>query len=149
MKPVRHQEILSARVILPVGITRPAGRNGGADQALHLVAEPRDGSPVAACCLESELRHEARKRGAKFQLSIPGSNGFSCHPDEDQAWIAAVWQPGSADIGDAQGDIAVCPHVLRAGLLAVRKRSLDQELCHEAERAGIEGALGGNDLCDG
>jgi hypothetical protein len=31
----------------------------------------------------------------------------------------------------------------------VRKRSLDEELCHEAERAGIEGALGGNDLHNG
>ena len=149
MKLLRHEQILSAALILPVGITRPAGRDGGADQALHLVAEPRDGSPVAACCLESELRHEARKRGAKFQLSIPGSDGFSCHPDEHQAWIAAIGQAGPADIGDAQGDIAVCPHVLRAGLLAVRKRSLDQELRHEAERAGIEGALGGNDLRDG
>ena len=149
MKPVRHEKILSAGVILPVGLTRPAGRDGGADQTLHLIAEARDGSPVAACCLESELRHEARKRGAKFQLSIPGSDGFSCHPDEDQAWIAAIRQAGPADIRDAQGDIAVCPHVLRAELLAVRKRSLDQELCHEAERAGIEGALGGNDLHNG
>jgi hypothetical protein len=26
---------------------------------------------------------------------------------------------------------------------------LDQELCHEAERAGIDGALGGNGLHDG
>ena len=63
--------------------------------------------------------------------------------------VAAIGQAGPADIGDAQGDIAVCPHVLRAGLLAVRKRRLDQELCHEAERAGIEGALGRNDLRDG
>ena len=149
METVRDEEILSACVILPVGLTRPASRYCGADQALHLIAEARDGSPLAACCLESELRHEARKRGANFQLSIPGSDGFRCHPDEDQAWIAAIGQAGPADIGDAQGDIAVCPHVLRAGLLAVRKRSLDQELCHEAERAGIEGALGGNDLRDG
>jgi len=104
---------------------------------------------VAACCLESELRHEARKRGAKFQLSIPGSNGFSCHPDEDQAWIAAIGQAGPADIGDEKGEIAVRPNILGAGLFAVRKRSLDQELRHEAERAGIEGALGGNDLNDG
>jgi hypothetical protein len=102
MKPVRHEEILSARVILPVGLTRPAGRDGGADQALHLVAEARDGSPVAACGLKSKLRHEARKRGAKLQLSIPGSDGFGCHPDENQARIAAVRQAGPADIRDAE-----------------------------------------------
>ena len=149
MKPVRHQEILSARVILPVGITRPAGRDGGADQPLHLVAEPRDGSPVAACRLEPKLCHKLRKRGAKFQLSIPRSDGFGCHPDKDQARIAAVRQPSCADIRDAEGEIAVRADVLCAGLLAVRQSGLDQELCHEAERAGIEGALGGKDLHDG
>jgi len=31
MKPVCHQEIFSTRVILPVGITRPPGRDGGTD----------------------------------------------------------------------------------------------------------------------
>ena len=95
------------------------------------------------------MRHEARKRGAKLQLSIPGSDGLGRHPDENQAWIAAVWQPGSADIRDAEGEIAIGTDVLCAGLLAVRKSGLDQELCHEAERAGIEGALGGNGLHDG
>jgi hypothetical protein len=30
----------------------------------------------------------------------------------------------------------------------VRKRSLDKELCHEAERAGIDGALLGDGLHD-
>ncbi len=149
MKPVRDEEILSACVILPIGLTRPAGRDGGADQALHLVAEARDGSPVAACRLESQLRHEARKRGAKFQLSIPGSDGFGRHPDENQPWIAAVWQPGPADIRDVEREIAVSTDVLRAGLLAVRKRGLDKELCHEAESAGIDGALGGAGLHDG
>jgi len=34
-------------------------------------------------------------------------------------------------------------------LLAVRQSGLDQELCHEAERAGIEGALRGNRLQEG
>ena len=53
MEPVRHEQILPACVILPIGLTRPAGRNGGADQALHLIAEARDGSPVAAGDLES------------------------------------------------------------------------------------------------
>jgi len=148
MEPVRHEKILSTGVILPVGLTRPAGRDGGADQALHLIAEARNGSPVAACRLEPELRHEARKRGAKFQLSISGSYGFRCHPDEDQAWIAAVWQAGSADIRDAECEIAVGTDVLRAWLLTVRKRSLDKELCHEAERAGIDGALLGDGLHD-
>jgi hypothetical protein len=31
----------------------------------------------------------------------------------------------------------------------VRQSGLDQELCHEAERASIEGALGGNGLQEG
>ena len=149
MELVRDEEILSAGVILPVGLTRPAGRDGGADQTLHLIAEARDGSPVAACCLESELRHEARKRCANFQLSISGSDCLGCHPDKNQAWIAAVWQAGCADIRDAECEVAVRADVLRAGLLAVRQSGLDQELCHEAERAGIECALGGNGLHDG
>ena len=134
---------------LPIGLMRPSRRDGGADQALHLVAEARDGSPVAARRLESKLRHESRKRGAKLQLSIPGSDGLGRHPDENQSRIAAVWQAGPADIRDAEGEIAVCADVLCAGLLAVRKSGLDQELCHEAERAGIDGALGGNGLHDG
>jgi hypothetical protein len=99
--------------------------------------------------LESQLRHEARKRGAKLQLSIPGSDGFSCHPNEDQAWIAAVWQADSADIGDAEGKISVGTDVLCAELLAMRKSSLDKELCHEAESAGIDGALDGKSLHEG
>ena len=148
MEAVCHEEILSAGVILPVGITRPAGRDGGADQALHLIAEARHSSPVAACRLESQLRHEPRKRGAKFQFAILGSDCFGCHPDEDQAWIAAVWQAGSADIRDAECEIAVSADILSAGLLAVRQSGLDKELCHEAERAGIEGALAGNGLHD-
>ena len=149
MEPVRHEKILSTGVILPVGLTRPTCRDGGADQALHLIAEARDGSPVAACCLESELRHEARKRGTKLQLSLPSSDGLCRHPDENQAWIAAVWQTSSADIGDAECEIAVSAGVLSAGLLAVRKSGLDQKLGHEAERAGIYGALGRNGLHDG
>ena len=149
MKPVRHEKILSAGVILPVGLTRPAGRDGGADQTLHLNAEARDGSPVAACCLESELRHEARKRCAKFQLSISGPDCLGCHPDKNQTWIAAVWQAGPADIRDAECEIAVRTDELCAELLTVRKSGLDQKLCHKAERAGIEGALGGNGLHDG
>jgi hypothetical protein len=31
----------------------------------------------------------------------------------------------------------------------VREGGLDKELCHESERAGIKGALGGNGLHDG
>jgi len=149
MKPVRHEEILAAGVILPVGLTRPAGRDGGTDQPLHLIAEARDGSPLAAGCLESELRHEARKRGTKLQLSLPSSDGLCRHPDENQAWIAAVWQTSSADIGDAECEIAVGTDVLCAELLTVRQSGLDQELGHEAERAGIDGTLGGNGLHDG
>ena len=61
MEPVRDKKILSACVILPVGFTRPVSRYCGSDQALHLIAETRNGSPVVACCLKSELRHEARK----------------------------------------------------------------------------------------
>jgi len=146
MKPVRDKEILSACVILPVGLARPASRYCGADQALHLVAEARDGSPVAACGMKPKLRHEARKRGPKLQLAIPCSDGFGCHPDEDQARIAAVRQASCAYIRDAEREIAVRADVLCAGLLPVRQSGLDQELCHEAERAGIEGALRGNRL---
>jgi hypothetical protein len=149
MEAVRQKEILSAGMILPAGITRPTGRNRGTDQALHLIAEARDGSPMAACRLESQLCHEARKRGAKFQLTISGSDGLGCHPDEDQAWIAAVWQTGPTDIRHAECEIAVGTDVLDAGLLTMRKGSLDQKLGHEAERAGIKGALGGNRLHDG
>jgi hypothetical protein len=148
MESVCHKQILSTGVILPVGITRPTGRYCSADQTLHLIAEARYGSPVAACSLESQLRHEARKRGAKLQLSISSSDGLGCHPDEYQTWIAAVWQASPADIGDAKCEIAVSADKLSAGLLTVRKSSLDKKLCHEAESAGIDGALDGKGLHD-
>ena len=101
---------------------------------------------MAARRLESQLRHESRKRGAKLQLPIPGSDGLGRHPNENQPRIAAIGQAGPADIGDTQGDIAVRPHVLCAGLFAVRKSGLNKELCHEAKSAGIEGALGPDGL---
>ena len=104
---------------------------------------------MAARRLESKLRHESRKRGAKLQLSIPGSHGLGRHPDEYQPRIAAVWQAGPAEIRDAECEIAVSADILSTGLLAVRQSRLDKELCHEAERAGIDGALGGNGLHDG
>jgi hypothetical protein len=64
-------------------------------------------------------------------------------------WLAAVWQAGPADIRDAECEIAVGTDELCAELLTVRKSGLDQELCHEAECAGIEGALRWNGLHDG
>ena len=149
MKPVRHEKILAAGVILPAGLTRPAGRDGRADQALHLVAEARNGSPVATGRLETELRHEARKRGAKLQLTICRAHGLGCHPNQNQTWIAAVWQASPADIGDAKCEIAVSADKLSAGLLTVRQSGLDKKLCHEAESAGIDGALAGKGLHDG
>ena len=96
---------------------------------------------MAASGLKSKLRHEARKRGAKLQLSIRCSHGLSRHPDENQPRIAAIRQANPADIRDAKRKIAIGTDVLCAGLLSVRKSGLDQELCHEPERAGIECAL--------
>jgi len=59
MEAVRQEEILSAALILPAIILRPSRRNGSADQALHLVTEARDGSPMSASGLKPKLRHEA------------------------------------------------------------------------------------------
>ena len=133
---------------LAIGLMRPAGRNGGADQALHLVAEARNGSPMAASGLKSQLRHESRKRGAKLQLSIPGSHRFGRHPDENQPRIAAIGQPGPADIGDTERKIAVGTEVLCAGLLPVWQSGLNEEFGDEANGSGIIGALAEIVLCE-
>jgi len=88
---------------------------------------------------------------ASWELTPPPpAFGESGRPNaQGQSSIAAVRQASRADIRDTEGEIAVRADVLRAGLLAVRQSGLDQELCHEAERAGIEGALRGNRLQEG
>ena len=127
---------------------RPSHRNGGADQALHLVAEARDGSPVTARHLESQLRHESRQRGAKLQLSIPGSHRFGRHPDENQPRIAAKGQPRAADIGDAEREAAIGASVMGTQLSAVRKCGLDEELGKESDGSGVIGAFAEIVLCE-
>ena len=70
-------------------------------------------------------------------------------PRRSVVYFCAGAHTSSADIGDAECEIAVGTDVLCAELLTVRQSGLDQELGHEAERAGIDGTLGGNGLHDG
>ena len=103
---------------------------------------------MAACGVESKLRHESRQRRAEFQLAARRADGLRCHPDQNQPRIAAKGQPRAADIGDAEREAAIGASVMGTRLSAVRQSGLNEEFGDEADGSGIIGAFAEIVLCE-